>query len=247
VLVTPALGGDLAADTAFAVARPNHGAIAQIAELRADGRHADAALIEAMIETPNAEWFTQGTPKSVRQEVRNEVNRAAAMGTLPVLVAYNIPFRDCAQFSAGGATTVAEYLAWIDGFAAGIGDRPAVVILEPDGLGIIPWYDPYGSADGSSALEWCQPAEADPSTAAAERFAMLNQRSTFSTHGRTSASTSTARTAPGSGWGMRRIGSSRPASRGQMGSTSTSRTTSSRRIQSSTVRGSRTASRTRRA
>ena len=91
-----------------------------------------------------------------------------------MLVAYNIPFRDCAQFSAGGATTRAEYEAWIDGFAAGIGNRRAVVILEPDGLGIIPWYDPYGSADGSEALEWCQPAEADPATAAAERFAMLN-------------------------------------------------------------------------
>ena len=66
-----------------------------------------------------------------------------------MLVAYNIPFRDCAQFSAGGATTPAEYEAWIDGFAAGIGDREAIVILEPDGLGIIPWYDPYGGADGS--------------------------------------------------------------------------------------------------
>ena len=110
----------------------------------------------------------------MRQDVRLTVTRAAAKRTVPVLVAYNIPFRDCAQFSAGGATTQAEYEAWIDGFAAGIGDREAIVILEPDGLGIIPWYDPYGSADGSDALEWCQPAEADPATAAAERFAMLN-------------------------------------------------------------------------
>jgi endoglucanase len=102
------------------------------------------------------------------------VTRAAAKGTVPVIVAYNIPFRDCAQFSAGGATTPEEYNAWIEGFAAGIGNRRAIVILEPDGLGIIPWYDPYGSADGSNALEWCQPAEADPATAATERFAMLN-------------------------------------------------------------------------
>ena len=48
-----------------------------------------------------------------------------------------------------------------------------MVILEPDGLGIIPWYDPYAGADGTSALEWCQPTEADPESAAAERFAML--------------------------------------------------------------------------
>jgi endoglucanase len=153
---------------------PDHGAKRQIAKLTAAGDKEAAALIRAMIDTPQAVWFTRGTPASVRRDVRSTVSRAVAKRTVPVLVAYNIPFRDCAQFSAGGATTRAEYEAWIDGFAAGIGDRRAIVILEPDGLGIIPWYDPYGSADGSDVLEWCQPAEANPATAAAERFAMLN-------------------------------------------------------------------------
>jgi hypothetical protein len=50
------------------------------------------------------------------------------------MVRYNIPFRDCAQYSAGGATSVAEYEAWIHAVAAGIGTRDAVVLLEPDGL-----------------------------------------------------------------------------------------------------------------
>jgi endoglucanase len=152
---------------------PNSGAKRQVAQLTAQGDREHARLIRAMIDTPQAVWFTKGTPASVRREVRQTVTRAAAKRTVPVLVAYNIPFRDCAQFSAGGATTRAEYEAWIDAFAAGVGNRPAIVILEPDGLGIIPWYDPYGSADGSSALEWCQPAEADPATAAPDRFAML--------------------------------------------------------------------------
>ena len=156
------------------VPRPNSGAKRQVAELTAEGRKTEARQIRAMLDTPQAVWFTQGTPDSVRRDVRSEVSRAAEQRTVPVLVAYNIPFRDCAQFSAGGATTPAEYEAWIDAFAAGIGDRTAIVILEPDGLGIIPWYDPYGSADGSSTLEWCQPAEADPATAASDRFAMLN-------------------------------------------------------------------------
>ena len=57
---------------------------------------------------------------------------------VPVLVAYNVPFRDCARYSTGGATDTAAYQAWIDGFARGVGDGKAVVILEPDGLGIIP-------------------------------------------------------------------------------------------------------------
>ena len=156
--------------TTFYVPKPNHGAITQIAELKAAGRAADAAAIEGMIQTPSAVWFTGGTPKSVQQQVKATVSRATGKGTVPVLVAYNIPFRDCAQFSAGGATNSAEYLAWIDAFAAGIGGANAVVILEPDGLGIIPWYRQFGTG----ALEWCQPAEADPATAAGDRFFQLN-------------------------------------------------------------------------
>ena len=163
--------------TRFYVPKPNHGAIEQIADLTSSGSKADAALIKEMIQTPHAVWFTQGTPKTVMQDVGNTVLRAADKGTVPVLVAYNIPFRDCAQYSAGGATSVEEYEAWIDGFATGIGSNKAVVILEPDGLGIIPWYNPFGNRDGwvsNPNYEWCQPADANPATAAADRFAMLN-------------------------------------------------------------------------
>jgi endoglucanase len=53
-------------------------------------------------------------------------------------VAYDVPGRDCAQFSAGGALDKASYLAWIDGFASGIGRERAVVMLEPDSLGLLP-------------------------------------------------------------------------------------------------------------
>jgi endoglucanase len=171
---TPAAAKPRATGDDLYVPPPNHGAKQQIAQLTAAGDKEAAALIRALIDTPQAVWFTRGTPKSVRQDVHLTVARAKAKGTVPVLVAYNIPFRDCAQFSAGGATSRAEYEAWIDAFAAGIGGQRAIVILEPDGLGIIPFYDPYGSADGSNALEWCQPPEANPATAASDRFAMLN-------------------------------------------------------------------------
>lgn len=149
--------------------RPNHDAIKQMVELVRHGEWRNAALIWKMATTPQAVWIESGTPSDAKKEVRKIVRKAAVRRTVPVLVAYNIPFRDCAQFSAGGATTVAEYKAWIDGVADGIGDRKAIVILEPDGLGIIPWYT---NLDGN--LEWCQPTEADPETAAAERFEMLN-------------------------------------------------------------------------
>src|SRR5436853_1958345 len=131
-------GRSLDSDTQFYVAKPNHGAIEQIADLTASGDTADANLIRQMIEQPQAVWFTSGTPKSAEQDVKNTVQRAAGKGTVPVLVAYNVPGRDCSQYSAGGAATGDAYRAWIDGFAAGLGNQKAVVILEPDGLALLP-------------------------------------------------------------------------------------------------------------
>ncbi len=126
---------------------------------------ADAQLLGSF---PSASWFTGGAPEEVRDDVASVVRAAAADGSVPTVVLYNLPFRDCAQYSAGGATSTAEYVAWVDAVADAIGDDPAIVILEPDGLGIIPWYT---TVNGD--LEWCQPEEADPATAAADRFAQL--------------------------------------------------------------------------
>ena len=159
----------------FYTPKPNKDALKQIVDLLKSHNKADAKLIGKMIATPQAVWFTAGTPNSVRKEVKQVVKQAAAKRAVPVLVAYNIPFRDCAQFSAGGATSVEEYQAWIDAFAAGIGNAKAIVILEPDGLGIIPWYKPFrGTSAEAGDYEWCRPAEANEATAADERFAMLN-------------------------------------------------------------------------
>jgi len=127
---------------------------------------ADAQLLGSF---PSANWFTKGTPAEVRAAVDAVVTAAAADGSVPVLVAYNLPFRDCAQYSAGGAADTAAYTAWIDAFADGVGGRDAVVILEPDGLGIIPWYT---TVNGDQ--EWCRPAELDAATAASDRFVQLN-------------------------------------------------------------------------
>jgi endoglucanase len=168
------LGGDpagatIADGTQFSVAPPNHDAVRQIAELTSQGRTAKAALIRDIINTPTAVWVEGASAEEAEQQVRQTTRQAAGKKTVPVLVLYNIPSRDCAQYSAGGATSVAEYEVWIDGVVRGIGDREAVIALEPDSLGIIPWYT---NIDGQ--LEWCQPAEADSATAASDRFAMLN-------------------------------------------------------------------------
>ncbi|WP_290863451.1 glycoside hydrolase family 6 protein [Hamadaea sp.] len=155
--------------TRFYTPKPDPGAVQQITSLYRQGQWELATKLLTMVSTPQAVWFTGGVGQDVTKSVKTEVTRAALQRKVPVLVAYNIPFRDCAQYSAGGATSVAEYEAWIDAFAAGIGRHEVVVALEPDSLGIIPWYTTI-----NGAAEWCKPAEADPATAASDRFAMLN-------------------------------------------------------------------------
>lgn len=148
---------------------PDKGAVQQIAQLAKTHQWSDALALTKMATTPQAVWFTKGTPAEVKKSVQKTMLQAKLTHTIPVLVAYNLPFRDCAQYSAGGAADTASYLAWIDAFAAGVGTGQAIVLLEPDGLGIIPWYT---TINGDH--EWCQPAELDPATAASDRFAQVN-------------------------------------------------------------------------
>ena len=95
-------------------------------------RPADAAAMDKIAAEPQAAWFGDWNA-NVTADVGREVGAAHAAGALPALVAYDIPGRGCGQ-SGGGASSAEAYKAWIRSFAAGIGARPALVILEPDAL-----------------------------------------------------------------------------------------------------------------
>lgn len=97
---------------------------------------ADAALVAKIAAQPQASWFGSWSG-DIKTSVSNYVNAAERAGQLALLVAYNVPNRDCGQYSAGGASDSSAYLEWIKGFAAGIGTRRAVVVLEPDALGLL--------------------------------------------------------------------------------------------------------------
>jgi len=99
-----------------------------------DARPADAALMDDLASQPTALWLGDWTA-NVRGAVAQRAAAARATGSMALLVAYNIPDRDCGLHSSGGAQTAAAYREWIDDLAAGIRDAPAAVILEPDALG----------------------------------------------------------------------------------------------------------------
>ena len=167
----------LGATTRFYVPPLNPAAAQQIAHLNQTRAFRDAALLTAIEATPRAVWYVGGSPEEVEAAVRKTVLRAAQTGEIPLLVAYDLPYRDCSQYGSGGARDAPAYQAWIEGFSRGIGVDKAVVILEPDSLGIIP----YNTAlDGAS--DWCKPtvigAQGEsipaPGTTAAEHYALLS-------------------------------------------------------------------------
>ena len=82
---------------------------------------------------PLAQWLG-GWNLDIGRDVSDAVSRITGARSLPVFVAYNIPGRDCGQYSAGGANGSDAYKRWIRAFANGLGNRRAVVILEPDAL-----------------------------------------------------------------------------------------------------------------
>lgn len=111
---------------------PNSNAKRQ-AETWRRSRPVDAALMARIADQPVARWFG-GWVVNVQREVASVVKTIVGSGALPVFVAYNIPGRDCGQYSAGGARGGDAYRKWIGEFAKGIGGRQAIVILEPDAL-----------------------------------------------------------------------------------------------------------------
>ena len=105
----------------------------QIEQWRSEGRTDEAAALEKIARQPVAIWPT-GETGGVEGEVAGVVSQARAAGRTPVLTAYNIPNRDCGQYSSGGAGDEGAYREWLDAFARGMGGTRSVVILEPDAL-----------------------------------------------------------------------------------------------------------------
>jgi endoglucanase len=91
---------------------------------------AERDLLGKVALNPTAFWLVGGDPGRAGSIVDG------AGGDYTVLVAYNIPNRDCSGASAGGAGSPAEYQGWIDGMSNSLQGKEAAVILEPDALAL---------------------------------------------------------------------------------------------------------------
>lgn len=90
----------------------------------------DRELLGKVALNPAAYWLVGGDPGRAGAIVD------AGGDQYSVLVAYNIPDRDCNGESQGGAGSEAEYEGWIDGMSSSLAGKRAAVILEPDALAL---------------------------------------------------------------------------------------------------------------
>lgn len=123
--------GPLAADAFYL--DQNSAAAQQESAWREAGRAADANQIAKIARRPQAAWITTD-PSRAEAETRDLTSRASAAHQTAVLVAYDIPHRDCEGFSSGGARDANAYRNWINALVRGMGETRPVVILEPDAV-----------------------------------------------------------------------------------------------------------------
>lgn len=97
---------------------------------------ANAAILDKIAQQPQALWLGEWN-SNIYRTVQHVVGKAKAEGAMPVFIAYNLPHRDCGQHSAGGLKGKDDYRQWIRKIHAGIGQDAAVVVLEPDALGLL--------------------------------------------------------------------------------------------------------------
>jgi endoglucanase len=122
-------GGALAADTRFYL--DPHSAVGYWVAHN-PGSPFEPAIAHRIADVPAAIWFTSYDPAQIAGQVSAITEQAAAEGTVPVLVLYDIPEVNCTPNA--GAPSIAGYESWATAFASGLGDTKAVVIVEPDAL-----------------------------------------------------------------------------------------------------------------
>ncbi|MET7362579.1 glycoside hydrolase family 6 protein [Streptomyces sp. NPDC005562] len=110
---------------------PDGKAAKQADSYAGDGKKDEAAQVRKIAEQPVAEWLL---PENAEDQARGFTEAAEQADRDALLVLYNIPHRDCGQYSGGGAADGNAYRAFVDQVAKGIGDRHATVILEPDAV-----------------------------------------------------------------------------------------------------------------
>ncbi len=111
---------------------PNGNAAKQSAKIKPVDP-AGSAIMERVSRIPISLWLGEWVADP-QKTVDDMLTKAGE--SLCVFTVYAVPQRDCGSLSAGGVSTAADYAAFVGKIAAGLKNRLAIVILEPDGLAV---------------------------------------------------------------------------------------------------------------
>lgn len=106
--------------------------------------------LQILRDQPSAVWFGEWSG-DVEASARQLAERADDDKFAQVVV-YNIPDRDCGQYSSGGLNSGDEYYLWVKALAEGMGEQKAIYILEPDALALGACSDAEGELKNRLAL-----------------------------------------------------------------------------------------------
>jgi endoglucanase len=127
---------DVVFDGGLAV-EPNSLAARAAERLTAEGRDDAARAAELIAERPVALWLGDGhDDAALVDEITDYLVAAELQDATPVFVTYAVPDRDCGNYSAGGLAAD-DYPAWNQLVADTLRGHRAVVIVEPDSLGML--------------------------------------------------------------------------------------------------------------
>ncbi len=132
---------------------PNTPAQQQLTQWQRDGWQEGAALMSNIASQPQASWYGEWSG-DIATAIKTRTDAAKSRSATPILVAYNIPGRDCGSHSAGGTASAAAYKVWIDQFAAGLNSYASIVVLEPDALAQIDCLDAAGKQSRYELLSY---------------------------------------------------------------------------------------------
>ncbi|MSR76118.1 MAG: hypothetical protein EXS68_00825 [Candidatus Ryanbacteria bacterium] len=127
---------DAAKSTTSFYVDPTMQAIRVERELRAAGNTADADLLQEIACRAQGTWVIGDNLDTIRSRVSSTVSRASAAGKTPIIVLYNIPDHATLRYWSG-VTAGEQYERWIAVVAESIGSHDALVVLEPDSIGLI--------------------------------------------------------------------------------------------------------------
>ncbi len=111
-----------------------------------------AEKLAYIAEQPQASWFN-GSQQDM-QFLHTLIASSTSQNSVPVIVLYNLPFRDCGLYSAGGAVRENDYKAWINEVVNIIDGSKAIIIVEPDALSGLDCLPPEGQSERYDLLNY---------------------------------------------------------------------------------------------